>query len=87
LPIGTLDRKLGVPGGSGRIPILDMVMHPAEVLVRSLVDREAMTLERRSTRLSISSAHPRGDHVVVEREDAGTRALPSSSDERATSCG
>jgi hypothetical protein len=49
-PAQTFDRKLAVGGELGRIPILEVVMRPPEVFVRSLSHQEAVRLKRMSTR-------------------------------------
>ena len=49
-PTRLFDRKLAVGGEWGRIPILEVVMRPPEVFVRSLTHQEAVKLKRMSTR-------------------------------------
>jgi hypothetical protein len=53
------DRKLAVGGEWGRIPILEVVMRPPEVFVRSLSHQEAVRLKRMSTRAEHQSTRIR----------------------------
>jgi transposase len=54
-----IDRKLGVGGEWGRISILEVVMRPPEVFVRSLSHEEASRLKRMSTRAKHQSTRVR----------------------------
>jgi hypothetical protein len=58
-PAQTFDRKLAVGGELGRIPILEVVMRPTEVFVRSLSHQEAVRLKRTSTRADHQSTRIR----------------------------
>src|SRR5947209_19825501 len=58
-PTGSFDRKLGVGGEWGRIPIVEVVMRPPEVFVRSLSHQEAVKLKRMSTRAEHQSTRIR----------------------------
>jgi hypothetical protein len=49
-PTRSFDRKLVWNGERGRIPIVEVVMRPPEVFVRSLSHQEATRLKRMSTR-------------------------------------
>jgi Winged helix-turn helix len=59
VPAQTFDRKLAVGGELGRIPILEVVMRPPEVFVRSLSHQEAVRLKRMSTRAEHQSTRIR----------------------------
>ena len=82
-PTGLFDRKLAVGGEWGRIPMMEVVMRPPEVFVRSLSHQEAVKLKRMSTP-SGASGNPDscGDFVGVERQDAGAADRPDVVDRR-----
>lgn len=58
-PTGLFDRKLAVRGEWGCISILEVVMRPPEVFVRSLSHQEAVRLKRLSTRAEHQSTRIR----------------------------
>ena len=58
-PTGLFDRKLAAGGEWGCIPIVEVVMRPPEVFVRSLSHQEAVRLKRMSTRAEHQSTRIR----------------------------
>lgn len=56
---GSLNRKLLACGEYGRIPIVEVVMRPAEVFVRPLLHDEAVRLKRLSKRAKHESTRQR----------------------------
>jgi transposase len=58
-PTGSFDRKLAAGGEWERVPIVEVVMRPPEVFVRSLSHQEAVRLKRMSTRAEHQSTRIR----------------------------